>query len=186
MTYVRVANLDTCLEAVKAGGGQVVIGPLPVPETGRFAVILDPQGAAVSPIELSDPKDMPADGTPGSFCWDELHSKDPAQSKAFYSAAFGWEWDEKDMGPMGTYHTVRGGENGWAGCMQLPPEIQAPAAWMPYVSVEDVDATHAKATELGASTYVPPSDIPGIGRFAVIADPVGAAIAVYTMAAQPA
>jgi len=53
-----------------------------------------------------------------------------------------------------------------------------PTMWTPYVCVDDADATVARAKELGAMVVVPPSDIPDVGRFAVIGDPQGAAIAV--------
>ncbi len=57
----------------------------------------------------------------------------------------------------------------------------APAHWMPYVMVDDCNATAAKAGELGAKTFVPPNDIPNVGRFAVFADPTGAALAIIQL-----
>jgi len=66
-----------------------------------------------------------------------------------------------------------------AGVMQQPPGLPAPSHWLPYIRVADCDATTAKATQLGARSIVmPPTDIPNVGRFAVLIDPVGAAIAV--------
>ena len=57
----------------------------------------------------------------------------------------------------------------------------APAHWMPYVMVSDCNATAARAGELGARTFVPPNDIPNVGRFAVFADPTGAALAIIQL-----
>jgi hypothetical protein len=50
--------------------------------------------------------------------------------------------------------------------------------WLPYVAVDDVDATIARAKKLGARIPVSPEDIPGIGRFGVLQDPTGAVLAV--------
>ncbi|MCR5879018.1 VOC family protein [Phenylobacterium sp. J367] len=69
--------------------------------------------------------------------------------------------------------------------MELSADMKAqgvPPNWTSYVAVDDVDAAAAKATTLGGEVQVPPTDIPGIGRFAVIADPTGAVIAIMTPA----
>ena len=60
----------------------------------------------------------------------------------------------------------------------VPAEV--PAHWLVYFGVADTDATVANATELGATTVVPPTDIPP-GRFAVFTDPDGATFAVIKM-----
>jgi uncharacterized protein len=54
-----------------------------------------------------------------------------------------------------------------------------PPHWMVYFQTTDVDATANKAKSLGANLLVPPMDIPNVGRFSVIADPQGAAFALY-------
>lgn len=63
------------------------------------------------------------------------------------------------------------------GVMQQPPESPMPSNWLPYIHVADCDAASKKATKLGAvKTIVPPTDIPNIGRFTVLIDPLGAPI----------
>jgi predicted enzyme related to lactoylglutathione lyase len=57
------------------------------------------------------------------------------------------------------------------------PDPSAQAAWLPYVSVTDCDATAERAKALGAQPLVPPKDIPDVGRFTVLMDPTGAVIA---------
>jgi predicted enzyme related to lactoylglutathione lyase len=64
--------------------------------------------------------------------------------------------------------------------MAMPPGAPAPSHWLPYFAVTNVDTSAQKAGSLGAKTYVPPTDIPGTGRFAVLADPQGATFAVMT------
>jgi predicted enzyme related to lactoylglutathione lyase len=59
------------------------------------------------------------------------------------------------------------------------PEGSGPSAWLPYIGVEDVDATFAKVEALGGTVWVKPTDIPNVGRFAVVSDPTGAMFALY-------
>lgn len=69
-----------------------------------------------------------------------------------------------------------------AGMMPMTPEMgDAPPHWMPYFEVKDCDAAAGRARELGAQVYVPPSDIPKVGRFPVIADPQGAVFAIFQL-----
>jgi predicted enzyme related to lactoylglutathione lyase len=84
-----------------------------------------------------------------------------------------------DMGGTGKYWIFSHGGKDRAGMMKMPAKAMAPPNWLPYVAVENVDATAARTPELGGRVYVPPTDIPGIGRFAVTADPTGAALAVF-------
>jgi hypothetical protein len=192
MAYVATDDLDACLERVAGNGGKLTMPPCEIPEHGRFAGIADPIGAALAVIELKSTGEIPANWhlLPGSYCWDELHASDPERAKGFYGEVFGWNWIEKDMGPMGTYHTAQEGKpeaaaeegaNSFAGCMQLLPEVTAPSAWMPYFTIDDADASHAKALELGAGCHVPPSHIPGVGRFTVLTDPTGATFGLISM-----
>ena len=49
-----------------------------------------------------------------------------------------------------------------------------------HVSTDDIEATLAKAEEMGAMTAVPKTEIPGMGWFAIFVDPSGNKIGVYT------
>jgi len=156
---------------------------------GTFAVVADPSGGVVAPWrsaradENSETSAPPATHT---FCWDELLTTDPAAAKSFYSHLFGWETESQDMGELGEYtlfnrpgvpDPARAGAPTWAaGLLQSPPELPF-SFWLAYVQVEDVDATAQRVNELGASLSVPPTDIPGIGRFCTFTDPGGAALA---------
>ena len=125
----------------------------------------------------------------GHFTWYELMSSDPAGSAAFYPPITGWGTQKFD-GPMDYTMWVNGAAP-MGGLMQLPAEavaMGAPTHWVGYIDVASVDATAARAIELGAKSYVPPTDIPGAGRFSVLADPTGAVFAIYqsTQTDQPA
>ena len=45
--------------------------------------------------------------------------------------------------------------------------------------MDDVDASAAKAKQMGANLYVPPMTIENVGRMAVIADPQRAVFAIF-------
>jgi predicted enzyme related to lactoylglutathione lyase len=123
----------------------------------------------------------------GRFIWYELMTPDTAGAKAFYPALLPWDLDETTGAAMN--YTMAGPGAAIAGIMETPAEAKAmgvPPNWSAYVHVDDVDAAVGKAQQLGGSVFVPPTDIPDIGRFAVLADPTGAAIAVMTPAPMDA
>jgi len=120
----------------------------------------------------------------GHFVWHELLTNDTAGARAFYPSFTGWAIDKMTMGED-TYYLWKRGDVMAGGCMTLPAqarEMGAPPHWMGYVGVTNADETFAQAIGLGATPCVPPTDIPGIGRFACLADPLGAAISIL----QPA
>ena len=110
------------------------------------------------------------------FVWHDLMTTDLPRSLAFYTTLFGWERKPWDMGPAGTYDMVYAGEVGIGGMVPLDgaeaPGV--PSHWIGYIAVDDVDAACAKADATGGKTCVPPTDIPSVGRFAVVEDPTGA------------
>jgi predicted enzyme related to lactoylglutathione lyase len=136
---------------------------------------------------------------PGAFSWIELGTTDQNAAKEFYGNLFGWTFVDQPMGPGEVYTTfrLRGRDAGAAYTLDprrhpgVPPHwmpyvatadadaTEAPPHWLAYFAAADCDATAARAASLGAKTYVPPTDIPGTGRFAVFADPQGATFAIY-------
>lgn len=116
----------------------------------------------------------------GVFSWNELVTTDVPAAKKFYREALGWELNDIKNGDMG-YTMARMGNQEVAGMMTMPQDAQGmPPAWGSYVTVDDVDARVARVTALGGRLCVAPRDIPGVGRFAVIADPQGAMLAMIT------
>jgi len=179
-SYLAVTDVDRSFAAATAAGAKGLMPPVDFGDVGRAAVIADPTGAAVSLWKgaRSDPPD--AEKTPvGGWFWNELFSPAAAAAVAFYEKVFGFSHDAMDMGPQGTYYVLKDTSGRpRAGVMQQPADMRVPAHWLPYVHVADCDAAVAKATRLGAKqTLVAPTDIPNIGRFAVLLDPLGAAIA---------
>ena len=99
-------------------------------------------------------------------------------ARRFYTELFGWTCREMPMGDSGVYLVCSSAGEDVAGIMQRPSE-SGPPAWLAYVSVADVDASAALTAKLGGSTVVEPTDIPGIGRFAVCLDTGGACFALF-------
>ena len=127
---------------------------------------------------------MDAFQTPGAFSWCELMTTDPAAATAFYSQLFGRKIEAMNMGMP--YNVVKVGAAAIGGIMGMPPGAPPgmPPTWLPYVTVADVDALVEKVASLGGKVHMPPTDIPSVGRFAVIADPQGASINVITYVTQ--
>jgi len=117
----------------------------------------------------------------GRFSWNELITTDVAGAKAFYGKLFGWQYETYPMEKM-TYEVIRAGGEETGGIMPMPPLAgeEHPPAWGIYVTVDDVDATARQAEKLGGRIHLEPTDIPGVGRFAVLQDPQGAYISIIT------
>jgi predicted enzyme related to lactoylglutathione lyase len=127
-----------------------------------------------------------SDDALGHFVWYELMTTDPGAAEEFYPAVTGWgtaPFEGLDF----PYTTWMRGEMRVGGVMELPEEARAagaPPHWVTYVSTPDLDATVARAVELGASVRMPAKEIP-VGRFAVLVDPQGAELAVFQGTAEP-
>ena len=116
----------------------------------------------------------------GAFSWFELMTTDTDGAKKFYTSLFGWETEDMTMGDM-NYTVWNVAKEGIGGLMSISPQDEGqPPFWGVYVTVDDVDATAAKAEELGGKVLMPPTDIPTVGRFCVLQDPQGAVISAIT------
>ena len=110
----------------------------------------------------------------------ELQTQDPGKAKGFYKSLFSWELEEA---PGMDYTMVKVGEGVGGGIMKSPmPGV--PSHWLSYVLVDDVAASTAKATKLGAKVVVDKTEVPGFGWFSVIQDPTGAALGLWQAKAQ--
>ncbi len=128
-----------------------------------------------------------ADGTVrGRFVWHELMTTDTAAAAAFYTNVVGWKTQPFEQDPSYTIWMAPGGPAG--GLMTLPADARAmgaPPSWLIYVGTPDVGETVADAQRLGARVLKDATEIPSVGRFAVLADPQGAVFAAFTPAPAP-
>lgn len=112
----------------------------------------------------------------GDFIWYELLTSDPDAAAGFYGAVVGWEARDAEMGGDMPYSLLSAGGTDVAGLMKLPADAAAHGmrpTWLGYVGVDDVDETAKRIARAGGAIHMPPADIPGVGRFAMVADPQG-------------
>jgi predicted enzyme related to lactoylglutathione lyase len=178
MSYLSVPDVDAAHKVALAVGARSLTAPMDFGPVGRGAQLADPTGATFWLWKGADGDrpDKPA-AVSGDWIWNELMTPDENKALAFYERVFGYTRDSMDMGGGHTYHLLK--KNGVPRCgVMHANEPGAPPSWLPYVAVDDCDATAAKAESLGATVVQPPTDIPNVGRFSVLIDPQGAAIAV--------
>jgi predicted enzyme related to lactoylglutathione lyase len=178
MVYIATDDADASARRAGELGGKVTAPAFDVMEFGRMAVLADPQGGNFCVWQAKLNKGIGVHNEPGAFCWGQLNTTDTAKAEAFYTGLFSWQAKTGSGGGM-TYTEWLLGGNPIGGMMALPPGSAPQPHWLAYFAVTDCDATAAKVTSLGGRTYVPPTAIEGMGRFAVFADPQGAVFAVY-------
>ena len=117
---------------------------------------------------------------PNPFAHIELNTDDVAKAKKFYKSVFDWKLNEM----KGMPYTMIDVGVGTGGGMQPKPMPEAPTAWLPYVQVDDVKTSLAKASKAGARVVLDYMPIGGNGAIGVFLDPSGAALGVWEMAKQ--
>jgi predicted enzyme related to lactoylglutathione lyase len=177
--YVTVDDADAV--AARAGelGANVLAPPFDVFDAGRMSAFADPQGAILSIWQPRQSIGAELVNEVGALTWNDLMSPDIAASSDFYRALFGWDISEI-AGAEGQYWSIT--NNGRMNGGIMPTPEGGHPVWNLYFAVEDVDATVARAGELGGGTIAPPMDVPNGTRFAVLSDPSNA---VFSVAAGP-
>ena len=181
--HLNVEDVAAAGERVSELGGKLLMGPVDVFESGRWAAINDSTGAAVM---LWQPRTHVGAGVkyePGAICWCELMTTDPGAATAFYMALFGMDSERTTMENGVEYTVLKAGGDFAAGIMALPEELRAmqvPPHWAVYFQVADVDAAFAAVTAAGGGVNLPPTDIPTVGRIAAVRDPQGASFSLMS------
>ena len=119
---------------------------------------------------------------PGTFSWVDLSTSDPAGAKRFYGGLFGWTFDDLPVGDDIVYTMCqidRKSVCAISGQREEERSQGVPPHWNNYVTVEDVDASTAKAKELGGNVMMEAFDVFDAGRMSVIADPTGAVLCMW-------
>lgn len=110
----------------------------------------------------------------GDPCWYELGTTDLDGASDFYSRILGWQ--VRDSGMEGFHYRLAQASNGLVAGM-MSTAFQAgnpPPHWLIYFAVDNCDSSAAEIRTAGGSILREPADIPGTGRFAIVADPQGA------------
>jgi predicted enzyme related to lactoylglutathione lyase len=119
----------------------------------------------------------------GTFCWNELMTRDVPGAEKFYTELLGW--NAADGGMPGTKYTLfKAADKDAGGMMNMPPDVpnEVSSHWMAYITVDDIDALTGKVGELGGEILHGPMDIPEVGRFCIVKDPTGAVVGLITLA----
>jgi predicted enzyme related to lactoylglutathione lyase len=182
-SYVSVASADESASRAAELGGSIIAPPFDVFDLGRMAVLRDPGGAFLNLWQAKKSVGAMRKNEPGTLCWNELATTDVNGSEKFYKALFGWT-AKKGTAPPGEYTEFHNKGEAVGGMLRIQPEWgSVPPHWLPYFAVVDCDASADRASENGAAMHVPPTDIPQVGRFAVVRDPQGAAFAIIALRA---
>jgi predicted enzyme related to lactoylglutathione lyase len=194
-TYIWVASADETAAKVREAGGEVLAEPFDVLDAGRMATLADPEGAVFGVWQPGGMKGAQIVNEPGSVNFNGLHTRDVAGAKRFYGSVFGWGtitvsgaelWtlpgygdhlEERDPG-LRARLVEFGAEPGFEDVVaSINPigddEAGVPAHWSVTFSTDDADELAARATEMGGTVLVPPTDVPW-SRMTVLADPQGA------------
>jgi uncharacterized protein len=178
--YISVDDVDAHIEKIVEAGGKLLRPATDVPGMLRFAVVSDPQGAAIV-IFTSNPA-MPSPArpeppTPGTIGWHELYTADLEAGFSFYSKLFGWtKVEDMDMGPMGAYRMFDQGDNkemGDGGMMTKPAHIPV-SSWSFYFHVDAIGAAIARVNKGGGKVLNGPMQVPGGAWIINGQDPQGA------------
>jgi uncharacterized protein len=195
-TYVWVDSADETAAKVRDAGGDAVMEPFDVMNSGRMAVFTDPEGAAFGVWEAKEHKGAGVVNEHGSLNFNGLNTRDVEGAKKFYGSVFGWQtldvgggaemWTlpgygdylERDNPDLRKQMAEAGAPEGYedvvASINPIPDDQpDTPPHWSVTFAVDDADATAAKATDLGGKVIVPPFDAPWV-RTTVLADPQGA------------
>ncbi len=194
-TYVSVGSADETASKARDAGGGVAMEPFDVMDSGRMAVVADPEGAVFCVWQAKNHKGAKVVNEHGSLNFNSLATRDPEGAKAFYGDVFGWKtlalpgnlmWTlpgygehlEEGSPGLRDQMAAMGAPEGFIDVVAaLSPiaddESETPAHWSVTFAVDDADAAAAKASELGGEIVAGPFDAPWT-RMAVIKDPQGA------------
>jgi uncharacterized protein len=180
--YFAANDVDAMAEKVKQLGGKVHVGPMDIPQIGRFAVCADPQGVVFQLMKGASPEDSQAfkqmkpgeEGGLGHCVWIELATPDPEAAIKFYGTLFGWsKQGAMPMGDMGEYTFIGTGKDFRPGAVMSSEKTGRDQRWNMYFQVADIDAAVAKVTSGGGKVFQGPDEIPG-GAFSInVADSEG-------------
>ena len=188
-TYFTVASADDAAARVKELGGAIVMGPFDAMDSGRVAAAQDPTGAVFFMWEPRSFAGAQVFGEPGALAWTELYTTDTEAASKFYQGLFGWSVKAQPGVVESTddYFLFHMDGRPAAGMLRIKEEWgEVPPNWSIYFTVADLDDTIQMATGMGASQVMPPMNVEGVGRFALVRDPQGVYLNFIQLSMTPA
>lgn len=179
--YVGVDDLDGATDKAQRLGATLLFAPTEIPDVGRFAVVTDPQGAAIALYTpLADAPPVNTTPRPGRMIWHELVTTDVDAAWTFYEALFGWHKTEtiatEREGPYQMFG-IRGRTLG--GIVTKPAAMPGLSTWLYYTTVKDLDIALKRVKSGGGRVLNGPMEVPGGDRVAQCADMDGATFALH-------
>ncbi|MEQ8764295.1 MAG: VOC family protein [Planctomycetota bacterium] len=182
-TYVNVESVEDTIAKATASGATIVVPAMQIMDSGWLAFLQDPTGGVFALWQKNQHFGSAVRDEPVSATWHELATRDNDAAKKFYGPLFGWEFGPNPDSPS-PYDIISMDGEQRGGFLQMTEEWgEIPPHWTVYFNVEDVDATAAKAAEIGGRINCPAFDIP-VGRIAMLADCHGAAFTVIQLNSQ--
>jgi uncharacterized protein len=165
-------------QKVEDAGGKLLVEPRDVLDQGRMAFFSDPTGAALGVWQAKAHKGAEIVSEPGATAWHQLNTREPEQASDFYREVFDWDHERVDTGGADYWEWRLDGKS-VGGMFRMGEDFpdDLPAHWIVYFAVEDADAATEQARQGGAQVRAEPFDNEA-GRFAILTDPQGAALAV--------
>jgi uncharacterized protein len=114
----------------------------------------------------------------GRFVWHDMVSQDKEKAVEFYTALFGWELEDFDMGDRGVY-TMWKADNQTMGGFGQAPSADVPAHWAGFVQVENIEETVARVEQNGGTLLHDIIDIPEVGKAVPFTDPAGGVVQAF-------
>lgn len=178
-SYVKHDDVDAVAERITAAGGTLMMPPMDIMEEGRMVMAVDPTGATFGVWQPRKHIGAELVNMTNTLVWNELATQDTAAARAFYHAVFGWT-GEPDANDYTTF--VQDGRR-HAGMMKLDSnwDSNTPANWTVYFAVDDLNATTAKAQQLGGNVIMPSIPAGEVGTLAIVQDPQGATFALIQL-----
>lgn len=173
LVSLSVPDVDRVIAAGVEAGGSSLVAPFDLPNRGRSAILVDPQGSAVALLTSSSGD--PADQTAGTYdwFWTELWAKDGGAAASYYSRVFGYTEKKVDAPGFKNAYTVME-KDGKPRCgIAQAPVASVPSTWLPYVKAEDPKQLMARAQQLGGKVYIAVDEKVRNGSVAILADPTG-------------
>lgn len=166
-------------ERVKALGGQVIVEPMVIADSGSMAICVDPTGAAFGFWQANNHIGSAVENEHGGITWCEVNTRDSATASEFYAKLL--NLTPQKMEGMEYYIMQREAEM-YCGILQMDDQWEGiPPHWMGYFAVDNTDAAIERAIAAGGKLAVPAFDMQ-YGRMAVLSDPAGAHFSIMQLA----
>ncbi|MBT8075305.1 MAG: VOC family protein [Gammaproteobacteria bacterium] len=176
LVSISVPDVEATAIAVREHGGEVLEGPVDLPNRGRYVLVTDSTGAMLMFLQAKggDPADEKP--TPNSWLWAELWTDDPANAESFYKAVVGYESKTMREADGNTVMVLGRERVARASLVKIPFEDVEPN-WLPYLLVDDIGKALKSVETHGGSVVLYDANDSRNADVAIVADPTGGVFA---------